>query len=219
MHILLGGTWVWLYRPDAVSDRGPDLLVVLRADTGEVVAQVELDTVGQAAQFVQHPDGSHVMLNVDEGQDGVKLFLVSLNDGGIDLHSYEWEDRALIDIAPNGQCFMTVDHGRSDFAFHTFPSGEEMLSLPVEAFSYEYGDEFIDWNGGFLNADFAVIVITGEVNDKEWHQYYKVDLRTGKSLGRFEAHSSEIDSFQTLSDDTWIVSDLNGDPVCHRLVV
>lgn len=216
----LDGRWVWLYRPDAMSDRGPDLLVSLRADTGEVVAQVELDTIGQAAQFVQHPDGRHIMLDVGEGQDGVRLFLASLNDGGgIDLHSYGWEDRALIDIAPNGQCFMTVDHGRCDVAFHAFPSGEEVLQLPIEAFGYEYGDEFIDWNGGFLNADVAVIMITGELHDEEWHHYYKVSLRTGKSLGRFEVQSSEIGSCQTLGDNTWIVSDLNGEPVRQSLVV
>jgi hypothetical protein len=216
----LDGTWVWLYRPDAMSDRGPDLLVVLGADTGEVAAQVELDTVGQAAQFVQHLDGRHIMLDVGEGQDGVRLFLASLNDGGgIDLHSYGWDDRALIDIAPSGQCFMTVDHGRCDVAFHTFPSGEEVLRVPIEDSGYEYGDEFIDWNGGFLNADIAVIVITGELNDEEWYHYYEVDLRSGKPLGRFEAHFSKIDGFQSLGGGTWIVSDLNGDPVRHSLVV
>jgi hypothetical protein len=216
----LDGAWLWLYRPDAMSDRGPDLLVVLRADTGEVVAQVELDTVGQGAQFMQHPDGRHIMLDVGEGQDGVKIFLASLNNGGgIDLHSYEWDDRALIDVAPNGQCFMTVDHGRLDVAFHAFPSGEEVLRLPVEDFVSECGDEFIDWSGGFLNTDIATIVITGELNDEEWHHYYKADLRTGESLGRFEAHCSEIDSFQTLGDDSWIVSDLNCDPVRYSLVV
>ncbi|KAJ5377578.1 uncharacterized protein N7496_004987 [Penicillium cataractarum] len=218
----LDGNLLWLYRPDAMTDRGPDRLVVLLASTGETVAQAELDTVGQAAQFVQHPDGRHVMLDVGEGQDGVKLFLAALADsGGIDLHSYGWDDRALIDIAPNGQCFMTVDHGRYDVAFHTFPSGEEILRLPITAFGYEDDEEdkeddsFVDWGGGFLNADIAVVVITGELNDEEWYHYYQVDLRTGKPLGRFEAHSTEIDGFQALGDGTWIASDFNGNPVRH----
>lgn len=224
----LDGDLLWLYRPDAMTDRGPDRIVVLLASTGEVVAQAELDTVGQGAQFVQHPDGRHVMLDVGEGQDGAKLFLATLTDsGGIDLHSYGWDDRALIDIAPNGQCFMTVDHGRDDVAFHAFPSGEEILRLPTTAFGYEDDedveyveedeeeDSFVDWGGGFLNADIAVVVITGELDDGEWYHYYKVDLPAGESLGRFEAYSTKIDDFKPLGDGTWVASDLNGNPVRH----
>ena len=51
----LDGTLVWLYRPDAMTSRGPDLLVVLRADTGEVVAQKELDSVGQGPSSYNIP--------------------------------------------------------------------------------------------------------------------------------------------------------------------
>ncbi|KAJ5678633.1 hypothetical protein N7462_006877 [Penicillium macrosclerotiorum] len=220
----LDGLFVWLYRPDAMTSRGPDRLVVLRADTGEVVAQVELDTVGQGGLLVPHSDGRHVMFDVGEGQDGVRLFCAALADSGINLYSYPWDDRALIDIASDGQLFMTVDHGRYDVAFHAFPSGEVVRKLSVTALgSGNYDDDddgdddeddppLIDWSGGFLNSDIAVVVITGELDDKEWHHYYEVDLRTGKPLGRFDAHVREGDNFIPLGDGTWIVSGLNGHP-------
>jgi hypothetical protein len=212
----LDGTWVWLYRPDAMTSRGPDLLVVLRADTGEVVARAELDSVGQGAELVQHPDGRHVMLDVGEGQDGVKLFLAALTDGGIDLRSYGWDDQVLVDIAPGGWFFMTIDDCRSDVAFRAFPSGEVVLHLPITAFGYEDDDSLMDWNGGFLSPDIAVVTITGELDNKSWHHHYKVNLRTGKPLDRFEAHSRDSYDLKTLGDGTWIVSDLDGNPIRHR---
>lgn len=49
--------------------RGPDMLVVLRADTGEEVAKAELDSVGQAAYLTTHPDRRHVLLDIGEGQE------------------------------------------------------------------------------------------------------------------------------------------------------
>lgn len=158
------------------------------------------------------------MLDVGEGQDGVELFLAALTDsGGIDLHSYGWNDRFLIDIAPDGRSFMTVDHGRYDVAFHVFPSGKEVMHLPITAFGYEYGDSFMNCTGGFLSQDIAVITITGEMDDKEWHHYHKIDLHTGKPLDRFEAHFRASEDIETFGDGTWIVSDLDGNPVRLRL--
>ncbi|KAF7184636.1 hypothetical protein CNMCM7691_005879 [Aspergillus felis] len=211
----LDGAWVWVYRPDAMADRGPDILVVLRAETGEEVARTELDSVGQGAGLALHPDGRHVLLDVGEGQDGVKLYRAALTGDDIDLHSYGWDDRCLVDLSPDGRRFMTVDHGRYDIAFHVFPSGEEVLRLPVEAFGYEYGvdEACMHWNGGFLSADIAVITIAGEKDDKEWHCHYSIDLRSGIPLGRFEAHSRDNYDFEPLGDGTWIVSGPDGSPV------
>jgi hypothetical protein len=218
----LDGTWVWVYRPDAMADRGPDSLVVLRAETGEDVTRTELDTVGQGAVIALHPDRRHILLNVGEGQDGVKLYRAALIGDKIDLLSYGWEswdDRKLVDVAPDGRWFMTVD---LDFAFHAFASGEEVLRLPLEAFGYEYGDDEASphWNGGFLNADIAVVTIVGEKDDKEWHCRYSIDLRTGTPLGRFEAHSRDRDDFEPLGDGTWIVSGHDGSVIrrqCSQL--
>ncbi|GIJ99684.1 hypothetical protein Aspvir_003685 [Aspergillus viridinutans] len=214
----LDGAWVWVYRPDAMADRGPDILVVLRAETGEEVARTELDSVGQGARLALHPDGRHILLDVGEGQDGVKLYRAALTGGDIDLHSYGWDDRCLVDLSPDGRRFMTVHHSRYDIAFHVFPRGEVVLRLPVEAFGYEYGDDgaCTHWNGGFLNADIAVITIAGEKDDKEWHCHYSIDLCSGIPLGRFEAHSRDNYDFEPLGDGTWIVSGPDGSAVRRR---
>jgi len=154
---------------------------------------------------------------VGEGQDGVKLYRAALNGDSIDLHSYVWDCRTLVDVAPDGRSFMTVD---LDFAFHAFPGGEVVLRVPVEDFGYEYGgDEYGDdeaiahWTGGFLNADIAVVTIVGEKDDKEWHCHHGIDLRTGTPLGRFEAHSRDREDFEPLGDGTWIVSGPDGSPI------
>lgn len=210
------GTWVWVYRPDAMADRGPDILVVLRADTGQEVARTILGSVGEGAQLVLHPDGRHVLLDVGEGQDGVKMYRAAFTGESIDLHSYGWEDRVLIDMAPDGQSFMTVDHGRYDVAFHAFLSGEVVMRIPIEAFGHEYFGEDeagMDWNGGFLNPDIAVATIAGEKDDKEWHRHYSIDLRTGTSCHRFEAYSRDNHDFEPLGDGTWIVSGPGGNAI------
>ncbi|KAL4892306.1 hypothetical protein BDV59DRAFT_202812 [Aspergillus ambiguus] len=220
----LDGTFVWVYRPDAMADRGPDILVVLRADTGDEIARSELGSVGQGSIFVPHPDGHHVLLDVGEGQDGVKLYRAALTGNSIDLHSYPWNDRCLIDMAPSGQLFMTVDDARTDASFHAFPGGEEVFRLPIDAFGYGSMDEeedeveeaCIDWNGGFLNEDIVVVTIAGERDDKEWHCHHGIDMRRRAPLGPFEAHSRDNYDFEPLGDGTWVVSGPDGNAVRHR---
>lgn len=215
----LDGAWVWVYCPDVMADRGPDILVVLRADTGQEVARTELDSVGQGASFALHPDGRYILLDVGEGQDGVKLYRAALTGNEIDLHSYGWDDRCLVDVAPHGQWFMTVDHGQHDVAFHVFLSGDVVLREPVESFSDEdLGDDeaIMNWNGGFLNADVAVVTIVGEKDDKEWHRHYSIELRTGTSPLRFEAYSLDSYDFEPLGDSTWIVSGPDNSLIRYR---
>ncbi|RAO72882.1 uncharacterized protein BHQ10_008894 [Talaromyces amestolkiae] len=216
----LDGAWVWVYRPDAMAKRGPDTLVVLRADTGQEVARTELDSIGEGAKLALHPDGRHILLDVGEGQDGVKLYRAAFTGSDIDLHSYGWDDRCLVDVAPDGQWFMTVDHGQYDIAFHAFLSGEVVLQVPVETFGHEYFGEDeagMAWNGGFLNANIAVVTIAGEKDDKEWHRHYSIDLRTGAPRGHFEAYSRDNYDFEPLGDGTWIVSGPDGGAIRRRL--
>lgn len=218
----LDGAWVWVYRPDVMADRGPDMLVVLRADTGQEVARTALDSVGEGANLALHPDGRHILLDVGEGQDGVKLYRAAFTGDDIDLHSYGWDDRCLVDVAPDGQWFMTVDHGQHDIAIHVFLSGEVVLRVPVETFGHEYfGDDEagMAWNGGFLNADIAVVTIAGEKDDKEWHRHYSIDLRTGTPRGHFEAYSRDSYDFEPLGDGSWIVSGPDGSVVRRWLLV
>ncbi|KAM5354105.1 hypothetical protein ACJ41O_000755 [Fusarium nematophilum] len=214
----LDGTGLWVYRPDAMAGRGHrDIWVVLRVDTGEVIAEADLDTVGHGGQHIQHPNGQHVLLEVGEGQDGVNIFRAVLTDNRLDLHSYGWIDRCLVDLAPNGRWFMTVAHGQNDIAFHAFPDGEVVLRLPITAFGYYDDESFIDWTGGFLDQDIAIVTIIGETDDQEWHHHHRVDLRSGAPLGRFEAHSRDRYDFEPLGDGTWITSDPNGNPVRYLL--
>ncbi|KAL2860947.1 YncE family protein [Aspergillus lucknowensis] len=219
----LDGSWAWVYRPDAMADRGPDMLVVLRADTGEEVARTELGTVGHAAHLAVHPDGQ-LLLEVGEGQDGVNIFRAALtrDANAIDLHSYGWIDRCLIDMTPDGEWFMTVDHGRADVAFHAFPSGRVVHRLPIAALGYDDDDEdedeednevFIDWCGGFLDADTAIVTVVNDTGEQESRHYHRVNLRTGASLGRFEALPANDDAFELLGDGTWVIPNHDGDPV------
>lgn len=215
----LDGALLWIYRPDMMADRGPDQLVVLRADDGEVVATAELDTSGHGAQFVQHPDGHHILFDVGEGQDGSRIFRARLSGSTIDLHPYEWDDRCLIDLSPDGQLLMTVDHGRADVSFLSFDNGEEVLSLPVEEFDPQ-SDEFVmqvGWSGGFLSTELAIVTITGEADEGEWYRFYKVDVSTDQPIGPFESHARDAHDFEPIGDSTWITSDSAGSLVRHRL--
>ncbi len=76
--------------------------------------------------------------------------------------TYPWSDRCLIDLAPDGQQFMTVDHGTADVSFHRHPGGEVLFTLPVEAFGYDPEETFMEWNGGYLTSDLAVVTLGGE---------------------------------------------------------
>jgi hypothetical protein len=210
----LDGTKLWIYRPDAMAGRrGHDMLVVLHADTGDLLAEAKLDTVGHRAELLQHPDGQHVLVCIGEGQDGAKMFRAALTDDGINLYSYGWTDRCLVDLASDGRRFMTVDHGRNDVAFHRFPDGEVMLRLPVTAFGYQEYESFVDWSGGFLNPDVAIITVMGETDGREWRHYHRVDLHTGSPQGRFEPNSRDGCDFELLGDGTWVISRVGGDPV------
>ena len=217
----LDRNWVWVYRADAMADRGPDMLVVLRATTGEEVANAELDSVGQGGLFALHPDGRQVLLDVGEGQDGVKFYLAALRSENanfhLDLHSFGWNDRCLLDLAPDGRSFMTVDHGRFDVAFHTFPDGEELQRLSIQDLGYDYDESSTGYNGGFLSPDIAMFTVTGEADNKEWYHYYKVSPHTGQLLGPLVGDSLDNEDFEALGDGTWISFGPDGNAVRHRL--
>ncbi|KAF9776393.1 hypothetical protein IL306_005437 [Fusarium sp. DS 682] len=217
----LDGSTVWVYRPDAMANRGDDKWVALSADTGKVLAEMSLGTVGHGGQHALHPDGRHVLLDVGEGQDGSSMFRATVADNHFDFYKYEFEDRVLIDIAPSGRHFMTVHHVQVDVAFHLFPNGEVVLRLTLEDLGYanegDNEDELqIDYIGGFLDSDIAVVAVKGWNDGEEWRNYHRVDLRTGTVGDCFEAHSQEGYDFEPLGDGTWITSGPDGNPVRYR---
>ncbi|SCV54265.1 uncharacterized protein FFB14_13565 [Fusarium fujikuroi] len=217
----LDGSTVWVYRPDAMANRGDDKWVALGADTGKVLAEMSLGTVGHGGQHVLHPDGQHILLDVSEGQDGSSMFRATVADGHFDFYKYELEDRVPIDIAPNGRHFMTVHHVGVDVAFHLFPNGEVVLRLTLEDLGYanEGGNEDerqIYYMGGYLDSDIAVVAVEGWNNREEWRNYHRVDLRTGTVSDCFEAHYQEGYDFEPLGDGTWITCGPDGNPVRCR---
>ncbi|MFF2787909.1 hypothetical protein ACFVT6_14230 [Streptomyces sp. NPDC058049] len=212
----LDGRTVWVYRPDVMAQRGrEDRWVVYDADTGEVLAGRELETAGHGAVHRVHPVDGSVYLDIGEGQDGsVILRGVTGADGAPQFETYPWPDRCLIDLAPGGQQFMTVDHGQEDVAFHHHPGGEVLFTLSVEAFGYDPEDTFVEWSGGYLTPDTAVVTLGGERPDEEeWFRHHLVDLRTGTvgdEIGLGVTHPYEG---VPLGDGSWLTEGPDGHPV------
>lgn len=206
---------VWVYRPDAMADRGrPDQWAVLDAESGAVMAQSDLETVGHGGRQCRHPSDGHVLLNVGEGQDGSIIYRAALADGRLAPVCYPWVDRVLIDLAPDGQQFMTVDHGQADVAFHFYPSGEVAVALQVEDFGHDPDEVFLEWSGGYLSPGVAVVTLVGEDEDgQEWFRHYRVNVPTGRVGAELAPNAGHADDLQPLGDGTWLTTDPSGHPV------
>ncbi|MFD7262326.1 hypothetical protein [Streptomyces sp. NPDC059874] len=101
--------------------------------------------------------------------------------------------RCLIDLAPGGEQFMTVDHGQADVAFHHHPSGDVLFTLRVEAFGYDPEGTFVEWGGGHLTPDTAVVTLGSESEDgEEWFRYHLIDVRTGTIGGEMAVLSGSM---------------------------
>jgi hypothetical protein len=212
---------VWVYRPDAMAGRNrPDQWVALDAGTGAVVAQAYLRTVGHGGQQLPHPADDHVLLNVGEGQDGSVIYRASLTGTrigtGMDLVSYPWDDRCLIDLSPDGSRFMTVHHEQTDLAVHAYPDGEVRFALAVDAFGHDPDEVYVEWSGGHLSPDVLIVTLGGEGDDEdveEWFRHYRVDARSGQVLAEFDAHTDNLYDIQPLGDGSWLTTDPSGHPV------
>ncbi|WP_267077809.1 hypothetical protein [Streptomyces sp. NBC_00059] len=120
----------------------------------------------------------------------------------------------LIDLAPSGHQFMTIDHEQADVAFHDHPKGDVLFSLPVDAFGYAPEDSFVEWSGGYLTEDTAVVVLGGESEDEEeWFRYHLVDVRTGTLSSEFTVEVSNPYELVPLGDGSWLTDGPGGHPV------
>ncbi|WP_030771736.1 MULTISPECIES: hypothetical protein [unclassified Streptomyces] len=210
------GRTVWIYRPDVMAQRGvADQWVVYDADSGEVLARRDVDTAGHGGVHNAHPSDGSVYLTIGEGQDGaVVLRGVIGADGEPQFVTYPWPDRCLIDVAPGGQQFMTVDHGQGDVAFHDHPTGDVLFTLPVEAFGYDPDDTYLEWSGGYLTPDTAVVTLGGEREDEEeWFRHHLVDVRTGALGGEIDLGASTPYDGVPLGDGSWLTEGPDGHPV------
>ncbi len=211
----LNGRTVWVYRPDAMAGRNlPDQWVVLDAENGAVLARSDLETVGHGGQQYRHPTDEHVLLDIGEGQDGSVIYWASLSDGRLAPVRYPWADRVLIDLAPDGQQFMTVDHGQADVAFHTYPSGEMTATLQIEDFGHDPDEVFLEWSGGYLSPDVAVATLVGEDEDgEEWFRHYRINVAAGRVEEELASNAEHAYDLQPLGDGSWLTTDPSGHPV------
>ncbi|MFJ9695648.1 hypothetical protein [Kitasatospora sp. NPDC101183] len=222
------GRVVWVYRPDAMAGRGrEDRLVAFDAATGEALAEEELETVGHGAVQLVHPTSGEVLCDVGEGQDGTVVYRASLSGGGdggggrMELTRYPWDDRCLIGLSPDGRHFLTVDHAQNDLTVHTFPGGEEVFTLTVDAFGQDPERIYVEWAGGYLDGDTLLISLMGEVEeddedeDEEWFRSYRVDARTGHVHGELATHGEGSYDLIPLGDGSWLTGSPGEHPVRH----
>ncbi|WP_319460876.1 hypothetical protein [Micromonospora sp. RTP1Z1] len=206
----LDGTVVWVYRPDAMSGRGDglDRWLAVDTETGGVVAHVELDCAGHGGHQFAHPDGAHMLLDVGEGQDGSRVYRGRLDRDVIDLTAYPWIDRSLVSLAPDGHQFMTVHHDQEDIAFHAYPNGEVLIRIPVESFGYDPDEAYVEWTGGYLDSETAVVTIAGETEDEqEWYRHHLIDVRTGQVHGTLDTQTRDAYDLEPLGDGSWLSTD------------
>ncbi|MFC7713504.1 hypothetical protein [Nonomuraea recticatena] len=211
----LDGRTVWIYRPDAMAGR--DLLdqwVVLDAESGVVMAQSDLETSGHGGQQYLHPTDEHVLLDIGEGQDGSIIYRATVVDGQLAPVRYPWVDRVLIDLAPDGQQFMTVDHGQADVAFHGYPAGEVTAALRAEDFGHDPDEVFLEWSGGYLDLEVAVVTLVGEDEDgEEWFRHYRINVPAGRVEAELVSNAEHAYDLQLPGDGTWLTTDPSGHPV------
>ncbi|MBA2949680.1 hypothetical protein [Streptomyces himalayensis] len=212
----LDGRTVWVYRPDAMAGRGgEDQWVVHDADSGVALVRRELETVGHGAGHHVHPVDGSVYLDIGEGQDGAVILRGIVGAGGEpEFVTYPWWDRCLIDLAPGGRQFMTVDHGQRDVAFHRHPSGDRLFTLSVEAFGYDPEETFVEWSGGYLTPNTAVVTLGGESQDEEeWYRYHLIDVRMGTVSGEIAVEVASPYELELLGDGSWLTDGPDGHPV------
>ncbi|MFF5808478.1 hypothetical protein [Streptomyces sp. NPDC012746] len=211
----LDGRTLWVYRPDAMAGRGEDQWVVYDTDSGAVLARRDLETVGHGAGHHVHPVDGSIYLDVGEGQDGAVILRGSAGaDGEVKFVAYPWWDRCLIGLAPGGGQFMTVDHGQRDAAFHRHPSGEVLFTLSVEAFGYDPEEAFVEWCGGYLTPDTAVVTLGGEGEEEdEWFRFHLVDVSAGTVVGEIAVETTNPYELEPLGDGSWLTDGPDGHPV------
>jgi hypothetical protein len=214
--ISLDDAVVWVYRPDAMAGRDrTDQWVVLDARTGTSMAATPLETMGHGGLQHRHPDGT-LLLDVGEGQDGSVIYRGAFEPGGLDVVRYPWSDRWLIDVAPGGGQFMTVDHQQADVAFHSYPGGEVTRQLSVADLGHDPDEARLEWSGGYLSTDTAIVTLAGETDDgQEWFRYHRAEIGSGH-LVDFDSHAQGLYDVQPVGDGSWLTTDPGGHPVRWR---
>ncbi|RKR92160.1 hypothetical protein BDK92_6594 [Micromonospora pisi] len=204
----LDGTVVWIYTVDGVA-----LWIAVAADTGTVVDRAVLDGAGAGGRQFVHPDGVHVLLGVAEEQSTLRVHRARLERRTIELTTYPWDDRRLVDLSPAGDFLMTIHHDQRDVAFHSYPEGEVVIRVPAASFGYDdntYPAFIID--GGYLDSDTAIVTLAGDLDETlEWELSHYVDVRTGRNGEMVEREPGPYrdGTLVPLGDGTWLSIDID----------
>ena len=196
--------------PDAMAGRGDGLdhWLAIDAETGAIIARTELNCAGHGGHQFAHPHGVHMLLDVGEGQDGSRGYRGHLDRDVIELTAYPWTDRSLVSLAPDGHHFMTVHHDQEDVAFHAYPDGEVLVRIPVESFGCDPDEAYVEWAGGYLDSETAIVTIGGETeHEQEWYRHHLVDARTGQVHGTLDTQTRDAYDIEPLGDGSWLSTD------------
>ncbi len=202
---------LFLYLPNVQAGRGgEDLWMVLDAATGTPLARHGLPTSGHGGSH--HPLGDgRMLLDVGEGQDGTWCF-VATPDGPV-ARLDGWSNRVPVDVSPDQRLIMTVDHEQEDVAFHDVSDFAEVLRVPLSAFGdWEFGEAGVEWAGGFLTAETAIVVVSGEGEEtgEMWWKHFTVDTSSGSVTGEMGISTIDEYDMSPLGDGTYVITDTDG---------
>ncbi|MGW7433289.1 hypothetical protein ACWGIN_27580 [Streptomyces sp. NPDC054861] len=132
--------------------------------------------------------------------------VITRHRGGA-IHAYALDSNVLGRLEP-----VAVFHPRSgDEAVESavWPDLER-----VEAFGYDPEETFVEWSGGYLTSDLAVVTLGGEDPDgeEEWFRYHLVDVRTGTLSGEITVESTNPYELVPLGDGSWLTAGPDGNP-------
>jgi hypothetical protein len=73
----------------------------------------------------------------------------------------------------------------------------------------------VQWCGGYLTPDLAVVTLGGEAQDEEeeWFRYYLIDMRTGTVSGEIAVEVTNPYELVPLGDGSWLTDGPDGNPV------
>ncbi len=212
------GRSVWATVPGpqptaAPWEYGGDEWLVLDAATGEQIGKATLDCAAAGSLHSLHPDATHVGLSVGEGQDGSPSYWGSLDNGTLTVRTFGDRDRALLDVAPDGRGFLTVQHLLGDVAVHDF--ADDAVTAEIDAAGllahagHHVEDASFHYQAGYLTAD-TIIASAYEIHERggsQEHQHWILDGRTLAPVGRVAYPTTPGTDLWALRDGTWLTAD------------
>ncbi|MFG2328520.1 hypothetical protein ACGFMM_02740 [Streptomyces sp. NPDC048604] len=202
------GRYVWAHVVDPETEYD-ELWVVLDARDGRELARLPLESVASGSHHVSHPDGVHMGLDIGMGQDGIELHWGHWD--GEKLTTWDLNenlDRILMDVHPEHEGFLTMEHYGADLQLHALDGA---VLAEGEA---PPGAEAWDWCAGFLDAG-TVMACTGleygeddEDDSYDEVRHWLLDAATLRIRGAVAYPSGPAGGYvRPLGDGTWLTYD------------